>query len=92
MFDEFVLSLRASGDFDKGEVMDEIEISTETIRLGQFLKLSNLVDSGSDAKFLLAGGEVSVNGEVETRRGRQLHAGDIVEFDGVEVRVVATFD
>jgi ribosome-associated protein len=84
--------LRASEDFDKGEVMDEIEISTETIRLGQFLKLSNLVDSGSDAKFLLAGGEVSVNGEVETRRGRQLRAGDIVEFDGVEVRVVATFD
>ena len=68
--------------------MDEIEISTDTIRLGQFLKLSNLVDSGSDAKFLLAGGEVSVNGEVEIRRGRQLRAGDIVEFDGVEVRVV----
>ena len=92
MLDQFVLSLRASEDFDKGEVMDEIEISTETIRLGQFLKLSNLVDSGSDAKFLLAGGEVSVNGEIETRRGRQLRAGDIVEFDGVEVRVVATFD
>ena len=72
--------------------MDEIQIRTDTIRLGQFLKLSNLVDSGSDAKFLLAGGEVSVNGEVETRRGRQLRAGDIVEFDGVEVRVVATFD
>ena len=92
MLNQFVLSLRASEDFDKGDVMDEIEISTETIRLGQFLKLSNLVDSGSDAKFLLAGGEVSVNGEVETRRGRQLRAGDIVEFDGVEVRVVATFD
>ena len=92
MLDQFVLSLRASEDFDKGEVMDEIEISTETIRLGQFLKLSNLVDSGSDAKFLLAGGEVSVNGEIETRRGRQLRAGDLVEFDGVEVRVVATFD
>ncbi len=72
--------------------MDEIQIRTDTIRLGQFLKLSNLVDSGSDAKFLLAGGEVSVNGEIETRRGRQLRAGDIVEFDGVEVRVVATFD
>lgn len=68
--------------------MDEIAISTDTIRLGQFLKLSNLVDSGSDAKFLLAGGEVSVNGEVETRRGRQLRAGDIVEFDGVRIRVV----
>jgi ribosome-associated protein len=92
LLDKFVLSLRASEDFDKGDVMDEIQIRTDTIRLGQFLKLSNLVDSGSDAKFLLAGGEVSVNGEVETRRGRQLRAGDLVEFDGVEVRVVATFD
>ena len=92
MLNQFVLSLRASEDFDKGDVMDEIQIRTDTIRLGQFLKLSNLVDSGSDAKFLLAGGEVSVNGEIETRRGRQLRAGDIVEFDGVEVRVVATFD
>jgi ribosome-associated protein len=92
LLDQFVLSLRASEDFDKGDVMDEIQIRTDTIRLGQFLKLSNLVDSGSDAKFLLAGGEVSVNGEIETRRGRQLRAGDIVEFDGVEVRVVATFD
>ena len=92
MLDQFVLSLRASEDFDKGDVMDEIQIRTDTIRLGQFLKLSNLVDSGSDAKFLLAGGEVSVNGEIETRRGRQLRAGDLVEFDGVEVRVVATFD
>lgn len=69
--------------------MHEIEISTDTIRLGQFLKLSNLVDSGSDAKFLLAEGEVMVNDEVEIRRGRQLRAGDIVEYDGVAVRVVA---
>lgn len=67
--------------------MDEIEITTDAIRLGQFLKLANLVDSGSDAKFLLAGGEVLVNGEVETRRGRQLRAGDTVEFDGTTVRV-----
>lgn len=68
--------------------MDEIEIRTESIRLGQFLKLSNLVDSGSDAKFLLAGGDVVVNGEVETRRGRQLRPGDTVGFDGVTVKVV----
>ena len=68
--------------------MDEIEITTDTIRLGQFLKLANLVDSGSDAKFLLAGGEVRVNGETEVRRGRQLRAGDTVEFDGTSVRVV----
>jgi len=69
--------------------MHEIEISTDTIRLGQFLKLANLVDSGSDAKFLLAEGELSVNGEAETRRGRQLRNGDVVEYDGIEVRVVA---
>ena len=69
--------------------MDEIEIRTESIRLGQFLKLSNLVDSGSDAKFLLAGGDVVVNGEVETRRGRQLRPGDTVGFDGVTVKVVS---
>jgi len=69
--------------------MHEIEISTDTVRLGQFLKLSNLVDSGSDAKFLLAEGEVMVNDEVEIRRGRQLRAGDVVEYDGIAVRVVA---
>ena len=69
--------------------MHEIEISTDTIRLGQFLKLSNLVDSGSDAKFLLAEGEVMVNDEVEIRRGRQLRDGDVVEYDGIAVRVVA---
>ena len=77
--------------YDTGDdgAMHEIEISTDTIRLGQFLKLANLVDSGSDAKFLLAEGEVSVNGEVEIRRGRQLRAGDVVEFEGIEARVVA---
>mgnify|MGYP003404374736 CR=1 FL=1 len=60
--------------------MDDVAISTDTIRLGQLLKLAGLVDSGSDAKFLLAGGEVSVNGETETRRGRQLRAGGQLFF------------
>ena len=69
--------------------MHEIEITTDTIRLGQFLKLANLVDSGSDAKFLLAEGEITVNGEVEIRRGRQLRAGDVVEFEGIAARVIA---
>lgn len=68
--------------------MHEVSISTDTIRLGQLLKLANLVDSGSDAKFLLAGGEVRVNGEVETRRGRQLRAGDVVELDDELVRII----
>jgi ribosome-associated protein len=68
-----------------------IEISTDTIRLGQLLKLANLVDSGSDAKMLLAGGEVLVNGEVELRRGRQLRDGDQVSLDDVVVvRVVVS--
>lgn len=52
------------------------------IRLGQFLKLANAVDQGSDVKYRLAAGEVDVNGAVETRRGRQLVIGDVVEVDG----------
>ena len=68
--------------------MEDIRISTDTIRLGQLLKLANIIDSGSDAKVLLAGGEVRVNGESEIRRGRTLRAGDTVEYDDIVVRVV----
>jgi ribosome-associated protein len=56
----------------------EVPISGESIRLGQFLKLANAIDSGADAKALLAEDVVSVNGETETRRGRQLVRGDTV--------------
>jgi ribosome-associated protein len=52
---------------------------TETIRLGQYLKLLGLVATGGEAKFLIQDGQVRVNGEVETRRKRQLHDGDTVE-------------
>ena len=62
-------------------------ISDDMIRLGQFLKLANLVDSGADAKPVVQSGEVTVNGEVETRRGRQLHRGDVVGFAGEQVRI-----
>ncbi len=55
-----------------------VPISDESIKLGQFLKLANLVESGSEAKQLLSGGVVRVNGEVESRRGRQLDLGDVV--------------
>ena len=55
-----------------------VPISDESIKLGQFLKLANLVESGSEAKQLLSGGVVRVNGEVESRRGRQLELGDVV--------------
>lgn len=50
----------------------------ETIRLGKFLKWANLVDNGSEARDLVQGGYVRVDGEVETRRGRQLHRGQQV--------------
>lgn len=68
--------------------MDDVAITTDTIRLGQLLQLAGLADSGSDAKFLLAGGDVSVNGEPETRRGRQVRPGDVVALGEASVRVV----
>ena len=55
-----------------------VPIRDESIRLGQFLKLADLIDNGSEARPMLAEGLVSVNGEVETRRGRQLAKGDVV--------------
>jgi ribosome-associated protein len=55
-----------------------VPIRDDSIRLGQFLKLANLIDSGSDVKPLMIAGQVQVNGDVETRRGRQLVRGDVV--------------
>jgi ribosome-associated protein len=65
----------------------DVAIRDESIRLGQFLKLADLIDNGADAKPLLMQGLVLVNGEVETRRGRQLGKGDVVTLDGESVRV-----
>ena len=59
-----------------------VAITGERIRLGQLLKLADLVDSGVEAKVAIAAGEVSVNGELEIRRGRQLRVGDVVERKG----------
>ena len=59
----------------------------EVIRLGQLLKLSGLADSGTDAKQLLLHGLVTVNGEPEERRGRQLRRGDVVAVEDEQVRV-----
>ncbi len=58
------------------------------ITLGQALKAANLVGSGGEAKVLIQAGEVLVNGEVETRRGRQLREGDVVEVgdERLEIR------
>lgn len=67
--------------------MRTIAIRDESIRLGQFLKLADLVDTGGEAKLRIQQGEVTVNGAVETRRGRQLVAGDVVGFGGKEAVV-----
>ncbi|CAN5617779.1 RNA-binding S4 domain-containing protein [soil metagenome] len=65
----------------------DIAIREQTIRLGQLLKLAGLADSGSDARALVQDGAVTVNGEIDTRRGRQLRRGDIVAVGGESVRV-----
>jgi ribosome-associated protein len=65
----------------------DVAIAENMIRLGQLLKLSGLAESGAEARSLVQEGLVQVNGEVETRRGRQLHRGDLVMVDGERVRV-----
>lgn len=66
---------------------ETVPIRDNSIRLGQFLKLANLIESGAEAKEVIADGLVSVNGETETRRGRQLATGDVVEIGGTEAVV-----
>jgi ribosome-associated protein len=72
--------------------MPEITIRGDMIRLGQLLKLAGVISSGAEVKALLGdegGSAVRVNGEPESRRGRQLHPGDVVEFSGEEFRLVS---
>jgi ribosome-associated protein len=65
----------------------EVRIRDDTIRLGQALKLAGIAGSGGDARALIEEGAVRVNGEVETRRGRQLLRGDQVTVGGETVRI-----
>jgi ribosome-associated protein len=69
--------------------VQEISIRGDMIRLGQLLKLAGVVDSGGEAKSALQEGLVTVNGEVDVRRGRQLHDGDVVGFEDALLRIVA---
>ena len=66
----------------------ELKLRDEYIRLGQGLRAAGLVDTGADAKFLIQDGEVSVNGETEYQRGKKLHGGDVVSFEGSVVKIV----
>jgi ribosome-associated protein len=67
--------------------MQEIQARDGVIRLGQLLKAAGLVESGGEAKALLEAGGVTVNGEAEGRRGRQLVPGDVVSSGDETVRV-----
>ncbi|RUQ98987.1 RNA-binding S4 domain-containing protein [Labedella endophytica] len=69
------------------EPVEDVPVGSDVIRLGQFLKFSGLLDSGGDAKAVVAGGDVRVNGREERRRGRQLVDGDVVALGGRSVRV-----
>ena len=78
------------GHNEKGNLRKnmELKLRDEFIKLGQAMKAAGIVSSGIDAKMLIQDGQVTVNGEVETRRGRKLYDGDVFEFEGDEVRVV----
>ena len=65
--------------------MKEIPIRDEYIKLDQFLKFVNVVSSGIEAKIVIKDGQVKVNGEVETRRGKKLVPGDVVEVEGNQI-------
>lgn len=84
-----ILSARRATRSDSVRPVRELTIRGDTIRLGQLLKLAGLIESGAEAKQLLAGARVRVNGETEVRRGRQLHDGDIVRAGEDELRVRA---
>jgi ribosome-associated protein len=68
-------------------LMRTVPIRDDAIRLGQFLKLADVVGDGAEVKPLVAAGEVLVNGEPEVRRGRRLNKGDVVTVRDEQVRV-----
>lgn len=67
--------------------MEIIKLREEYIKLGQALKAAGLVETGVEAKDVIQEGLVKVNGEVDTRRGKKLYDGDLVSFDGAEIKI-----
>ena len=67
----------------------EIRIRDEFIKLGQALKLADLVSDGVEAKYVINDGLVKVNGEVDTRRGRKVYGGDVISYNGQDVKVLS---
>ncbi len=67
--------------------MKVVRLRDDFIKLGQALKAAGAVESGAEAKEVVLQGMVKVNGETDTRRGRKLYAGDIITFDGEEIKI-----
>ena len=74
----------------KDNEIEIVEINTEFIKLDQLLKWANFTASGVESKMFILNGEVKVNGEVETRRGKKIYDGYIVEFNGEKIKVKAS--
>ena len=66
----------------------EVKIRDEFIKLGQALKLAGVVEDGVEAKFVIQDGLVKVNGEVDERRGRKVYEGDVISFNGQDIKVI----
>lgn len=67
--------------------MEIIKLRDEYIKLGQALKAAGLVESGVDAKYVIANGEVAVNGQIAMQRGKKLADGDLVEYMGKTIKI-----
>lgn len=67
--------------------MEKVIIRDDFIKLGQAMKLAGMVGSGVDAKMLIQDGQVEVTGEVEYQRGKKLHEGDVITFNGESVQI-----
>lgn len=68
--------------------MDTIKLREEYIKLGQVLKAAGWVEDGVEAKLVIQDGQVQVNGDTDTRRGRKLYDGDVVSFQGRQIKVI----
>ena len=69
--------------------MEVIKLKTEYIKLGQALKAAGFVESGVDAKHVIEEGKVTVNGQTATQRGKKLTVGDLVEYNGNNIKIEA---
>ena len=74
---------------NKNDEIETVEINTEFIKLDQLLKWANFTASGVESKMFILNGEVKVNGEVETRRGKKIYDGYVVEFNREKIKVKA---